>query len=228
MAHMKRYRMPKEWPLSRKERVWVVRPRPGPHNLGKCIPLQVVLRDVLGFAETAKEARRILSAGKVLVDRVARKEPGFPVGLMDSIEIPELKKHFRVTVNENGLVLEEAPQAEAGKKLCRIKGKTTLKGGVQQLNLHDGRCILTGKKESYRPGDSLLLQLPEQKLLKHFKMGKGANALVIAGKNIGLRGRIAEVRNKETMLEKSVVILDVGKGKTLETLKDYVLVGEVK
>ena len=80
MKAMKRYPMPKQWKLPRKTNTWVVSSLPGPHAKEECLPLQVVLRDVLGVADTAKEARSIITQGKVLVDKKAKKKGGHPVG----------------------------------------------------------------------------------------------------------------------------------------------------
>ena len=233
MAHLKRYAMPKYWPLPRKEKVFVARPMPGPHPKDRCIPLQIVLRDILHYASSAKEAKQILSGGKVLVDKRVRKDPRFSVGLMDIIEIPEINESFRVIVNKRGLVLGKTESNKTGKKLCRILNKTTIKGGVTQLNLHDGRNLLLTKPKKETPeqdfmvGDSVLVSLPDQKILKHYKLAKGIPAFIIGGRNIGASGVIKDVRTKKSMLEKSTVILKT-KEKEIETLKDYVMAGELQ
>jgi ribosomal protein S4E len=65
---LKRKPAPRFWPIHRKEFTWVVKPSPGPHSLQNCLPLAIVLRDILGFAQTRKEAKSIVSQGKVYVD----------------------------------------------------------------------------------------------------------------------------------------------------------------
>lgn len=225
MAHMKRYLIPKFWPVPKKERKWVVRPGSGPHPLGFCIPLQILVKDILGYAKGSREARKIVRAGKILVDKKERKDPKFPVGLMDTIEIPDAGQYLRVLLDRNGLRLEKTGKEDAGKKLCKIRGKKTLKGGVFQISLHDGRNILIKGKSPYRVGDSLLISLPGQKVVKHFRLEKGTDALVIAGANIGISGKIKEIRERKDMLRKSTVTLEIEKGKSIETLKDYILVG---
>ncbi len=223
--YLKRHGMPKFWPLSRKERKYAVRPVPGPHSMRNCIPLRVVLRDVLGYAETAKEADSAITSGKILVDRKERKDPRFPVGLMDTIEIPSTKEAFRVGVNSAGLFLESIGQGEAGRKLCRITGKTVVKGGLTQLNLHDGRNILL-KRNMYSVGDSLLLSLPDQRIEKHFRLAKDSPALIVAGRNKGVKGRIKDIIKRKTMLEKSIAIIESEDGKEIKTPLEYVFVGE--
>jgi len=227
MAHLKRYTMPKSWPVAVKEEKFIIRPSPGPHPLKRCMPLRLVLRDVLGLAETASEARQILNAGNVMVDKKVRKGQKFPVGLMDMIEINGMAKHFVVNVNEKGIIIEQAKAVDAGKKLCMITGKHTLKKGVQQLNLHDGRSILLGKeKNGYKVQDSVEISLPEQKIIKQFKFEKGSPAFIFSGKNMGAKGTIMKVVNRKSMTEKSTIIIKSG-DKEIETLKDYVFVGKI-
>lgn len=224
--HLKRYSIPKYWKLGRKEKKFVVSPTPGPHKKYECIPLLVVLRDVLKIVDNSKEARIVISKGEILVDKKERKDPNYPVGLMDIIEIPNIKKYYLVSVNKHGLFLEEVSHASADKKLCRIQDKRTLKGGIMQLNLHDGRNILT-EKNVYNPNDSVLIELPTQKILKHYKFDKNSSAIIVSGKNIGVKGKIKEAFNRETMLGSNRVILQTKDGE-IETVKEYVLVGEMK
>jgi len=224
--HMKRYTIPKYWKLPKKENKYAVAPRAGPHRKRECIPLLIVLRDVLKIADTAKEAKSAVKKGDILVDKKERKDPNYPVGLMDIIEIPKAKKHYRISVNSNGLVIEEIPSASADKKLCRIQDKKNLKGGVIQLNMHDGRNILTEKK-IYNTNDSLLIEIPSQKILKHYQFDKNVPAIVFSGKNMGVKGKVKEVFNRKTMFESSRVVIQTKEGE-METVKRYVFVGEFK
>jgi len=217
--------MPEFWPLAKKAEAYVTAPMPGPHQKYNCFPLKVIVRDCLKFAESSEEAKKILNAGKVLVDKKARKEPRFPVGFMDVLEIPELQIRYRVNINRRGLVLEKIGENESRIKLCRITGKFTLKGGIQQLNLHDGRNILS--KGPYSVGDSLIIEIPSQKILKHYSLRKGEPAFIIAGRNMGTAGRIKDIKDRKSMLEKSTVTIETEKGREIETLKDYVMVGSL-
>lgn len=224
--HLKRYSIPKYWHVAKKERKFVIAPRPGPHKKLECIPLLVVLRDVLKVCRNAKEASMVIKKGDILVDKKARKDPNYPVGLMDIVEIPSLGKHYRVTVNKSGLFLNEIKSEEADKKLCRIQDKTIVKGGGFQLNLHDGRNILTGKNE-FRTNDSLLIELPSQKILQHFKFEKNSSAMIMSGKNIGLHGKVKEIFDRKTMIGRNRIVLETKDG-DIETVKEYLLVGELK
>jgi small subunit ribosomal protein S4e len=224
MAHLKRLKIPLTWPMSRKDEKFAVTPSAGPHPKMQCMPLRVILRDVLGYADNAKEASQILNQGKVLVDKKARKDEKFPVGLMDVIEIPDAKKQFRMMTTTAGLRLQEIPEAEALSKTCKITGKTTLKKGVTQLNLHDGRNLIL-KKDAYKVGDSVKISLADQKVLKHLKLEKGSPCFVTAGRNIGIHGKVKDIEEKKHMLEKSTVTLDTAKG-DIKTLREYIFIAD--
>jgi len=226
VMHIKRYLIPRYWKMGKKQAKFSVAPRAGPHRKSRCIPLLVVIRDVLKISDNAREARKIIKSGEVLVDKKARKDPNYPLGLMDVLEMPGVNKAFRVSVDKHGLFLAGIKPEESKTKLCRIQDKRTVRGGTFQINLHDGRNI-SSEKNVYKTNDSLLIELPSQKVLKHFKFEKNSPAMIISGKNIGVHGKIKEIFDRKTMLESSRVVLQTKDGE-IETVKDYVLVGDVK
>ena len=59
--HLKRIASPKTWKIGRKLHTFISRPNPGPHSLPMGMPLNIVLRDLLKFADTSYEVRKILS-----------------------------------------------------------------------------------------------------------------------------------------------------------------------
>ena len=67
MSKLKRHAAPKFWPIERKTKKYSVNPSPGPHSKEKCMPLGVILRDVMKAADNMKEAREILLNGFVKV-----------------------------------------------------------------------------------------------------------------------------------------------------------------
>ncbi|HLD41703.1 MAG TPA: 30S ribosomal protein S4e [archaeon] len=222
MGHLKRSQAPKFWPIKRKGLVWTVKTSPGPHRLQDSMPLQILVRDVLKVADTAKEATSIIKQGKIVIDKKPRKDPKFPVGLMDIIEIPEVKKNFVVSMGTSGLTLIEADQSKTANKLCKIVGKTTIKNGLHQLHLHDGRNILA-ESDQYRVGDSIAIALPDQTITDHLQFEEGSDVTIINGKNRGLSGSVKKIVPRKTAVEKSKVIVDLGK-KELETPKNYLMV----
>ncbi|MEM0202488.1 MAG: 30S ribosomal protein S4e [Archaeoglobaceae archaeon] len=184
--HQKRISAPKTYKIPRKAGKWVVRTSPGPHNK-EAIPLAVVVRDLLQYADTLREARKIISSGEVLVDGVVRRDYKFPVGLFDVVTIPKLEKSYRVIFDEKGrYVLREI--SDSDKKLYKIVNKTAVKGGKIQLNLFDGTNILA--TNDFKTKDSVLLKIPEKQILDHLKFEEGALIMIVGGTHAGEIGRV--------------------------------------
>lgn len=196
--------------------------------------MQVLLRDVLSLVSTGKDAKHMVKMGEILVDGKTRKDQKYPVGIMDVVTIPKLGKSFRITVDYKGLKAIECPEKEVKSKLVRIKKKTLVKKGFVQLNLHDGRNLIIQVKnpkkpaeDVYKSGDSLLIELPSQKILDHFKFEKGSLALITGGQNQGTFGKIKEtIKTRSREPNKAICEMD---GKEFEAIKDYVfIVGKTK
>ena len=181
---------PTFWPIPRKETVWAVRTSPGPHGLMVSTPLLVVVRDFLGYAETAKEARKLINQGKVLVDGKIRRDERFSVGLMDVVELPDAESVFRVLPEHGGrFILHPINKEEAGFKLCRVVGKTTVDGGATQLNLHDGRnLLLPDRGDAYAVNDIVKLEIPDQEITDHVVFKPGVRVIITGGKSQGQYG----------------------------------------
>ncbi|MEM1538555.1 MAG: 30S ribosomal protein S4e [Candidatus Nezhaarchaeales archaeon] len=226
---LKRYGAPRFWRLHVKEYKWAVHPTPGPHPLYGCIPLIVLLRDVLGMVETAREGKIVISSGKVKVDGKPRRDYRYPVGLMDTVEIRDVGKAYRILPHPRyGLYPHEVTVDEASFKLCRIEDKTTTRGGHLQLNLHDGSNYLVKvsnpqnpTEDLYQTYDVLKLTLPDRAIADHVKLEKGVFAIIIGGKNVGLAGKILEISGgpaKKAML----VTLEGKEGDHFTTPYEYV------
>ena len=150
--HLKRLAMPRSWPLPRKTTIWVTRPTPGAHTLELCMPVTLVIRDVLRLAKTAREVRFILHNELAKIDGRIVKDTRRGVGLMDVLTLGE--ENYRCVLDHNGRLQYRSISAdEASWKVCRIEGKTTIKGGRTQLNLQDGRNIIVDDPAEYNTGD---------------------------------------------------------------------------
>ncbi|MEM2666585.1 MAG: 30S ribosomal protein S4e [Candidatus Bathyarchaeia archaeon] len=234
---LKRKPAPRIWPIHRKEYVWVVRPTPGPHSLESCLPITLILRDILGVAKTRREAKIIAAQGKVYVDGKIRRDDRFPIGLMDVISIADIGKYFRILPSYKGLMLHPISKEETGFKLCRIEGKTTIKNGHIQLNLHDGSNVLVRvtdpknpQEDVYNTFDTLKLSLPERQILEHITMKENAYAIITGGKNVGKHGKIIEIEEAKGKKRKdAIVTIEDEKGNRYQTILDFVfVVGETR
>ena len=232
---LKRKPAPKFWPIHRKEFFWVVKPSPGPHSLKNCLPLTIVLRDILGFAKTRKEAKTIVSQGKVCVDGKVRREDDFPVGLMDVISISDVDNRFRVMPSRKGLILHPISKEESSFKLCRIENKKVVENGHVQLNLHDGSNIRVKvadlknpQEDTYKALDSVKISLPERQILEQVKMKENDFAIITSGKNIGKHGKIIEIeKTKGKKRTNALVTIEDKKGNRYQTILNFVFaIGE--
>ena len=230
VGRLKRKPAPRFWPIHRKEAVWTVRPSSGPHSLQKCLPLSLILRDILGVAETRKEAKKIIAQGKVYVDGKIRHKDDFPVGLMDVVSMPDFNKFYRILPSHKGLFLNPISKEEASFKLCRVEGKTMTKNGKMQIAFHDGSNMLVKAEKSESPMeivfetfDTLKLGLPDKQVLEKLKTEKGNIAVITGGKNIGKRGKIVEI--EKTVAKKrrnALVVIEDDKGDRYQTIVDFV------
>ena len=230
-GHLKRKPAPKIWPIHRKEAVWTVLPKPGPHSLSRSLPLTLIVRDMLGFAQTGKEVKNIISHGKIMVDGKVRRDERFLVGLMDIVSIVDTKKSYRVLPSKKGLFLSPIKSDEAAFKLYRIEDKTVVKSGHMQLDLHDGTNFLVNKnvqtpeKDVYQTLDVLKLSVPDRELVEHTKMGVGTDAIVIGGKNMGKYGKVTTIEKKPNTKRRDLIVtIEDTNGDQFQTILDFVFI----
>ncbi len=197
----------------------MVKSAPGPHSESKSIPLLVALRDMLKLANSSKEVKRILHDGSVMVDGNIVRDYRFPVGLFDVITIPKINTSYRVLLDrKQRIMLHEV--TDSGIKLYRIKNKTNVKGGATQLNLHDGSNIISDEF-SYRTSDSVLVSIPERKVLQHLMYKPGNLALITGGAHSGELATIKEIKKVRSSMPNMVSLQSTY---DFETVEDYVFV----
>ena len=230
--HLKRKPAPRFWPIHRKEYVWTVKSKPGPHALNQSLPLAMAVRDILGFAETRKEAKNIVSQGKILVDGKPREELAFPLGLMDVISIPDAELYYRVLSHEKGFTLHPIEKDESAFKLCRVEKKTIVGHGYVQLNLHDGTNRLIRVADAKNPHEDvyetlgvLKVAVPSGEILGTMKLAKNAPALIIGGQNRGIHGKVVEIEEISGKKRRSLLTtVEDAAGKRFQTILDFIFV----
>ncbi|KYC47537.1 MAG: 30S ribosomal protein S4e [Candidatus Methanofastidiosum methylothiophilum] len=139
---------------------------------------------------------------------------------MDVIEIPKTKEFYRVLFDKKGSVsLIKIDESEKNIKLFKLINKTKIKGNKLQLNLDDGRNVLS--EEGYKTSSTLVMKVPEMKIVDSLEFKEGYLGLVIKGKNVSKVGKISKIT--PFGIYKDAVLLESGDDK-FQTLKDYVLV----
>ena len=219
-SHLKRMATPKTWHINRKNSKFITKPSPGPHGINSSVALGVLIKEILKYATTSREVKKILNSGSVKVDGVVRKDYRLPVGIFDTVEF-STGKHFRIILNKKGkLDVVETSKDESSSKPAKITGKTMLKGKLH-LNFYDGKNRIADKND-YKVGDTVILSLPEQKIGKHFKLQKKSTIFLTSGKHVGETGKIEDIAGNK-------IIYKDHNGEMVETLKEYAFViGEEK
>lgn len=201
--HQKRLSAPRDYPVERKNGAYVVA-ADGPHPASEGVPLAVVLRDILGYAETLDEVKELLGDGRVLVNGRERRNPGTTAGFMDVFSFPGIDEHYRVLVTADGLALAPIDADEAEQKLARVDDKTTLKGGETQLNLHDGNNIITD--DGIDTKGSVLITLPDLDIEEEIPFEEGNLAYVTGGKHVGETAEIVSIDIQPGSQENTVTL----------------------
>ena len=206
---MKRLAMPRSWPLPRKTSIWVTKAAPGAHALELCMPVVVVIRDILGYAKSTREVRHILHNNLVSIDGRVCKDSRRGVGFMDVLTLGD--ENYRCIVDRKGILrYRQISKKEAETKVCRINGKTTIKGGKTQLHLHDGTNILTDDASEYNTGDSLVLALPSQEIKEHIRFSDGIKCYLTGGAHVGEFAEVSEYIVKRSSMPNEVQFADFG------------------
>lgn len=212
MSHQKRIPAPKHYPIKRKDNTYISTIK-GSRSRDNAIPVVVFLRDVLEYAETEKEAKKIVKNGDIKRNGDTIKDIKEGVGILDVVEIPETEEVYRGV--RKGKYLEFIPVDDT-KVAAKITGKD-VKGDRFIYRLHSGENYST--KDEYSTGNTLVFDSGVEEVA----LEEGAEALVIKGKHAGEVVEVKEIHDEgiqntaiiendrefETDLENLVAIEDI-------------------
>ena len=195
--HLKRQKIPNSWPIKRKGTKYVVRPS---SNLEKSIPILVLLRDILKIARTRKEVKHSINLKKIMVNGKLARDEKNSLTLFDTLSLIPMKKHYRLELSEKGkFSLQEISDKEIGKKISKVLNKRVLKGKKVQINLSDGRNLLSDVKCNVN--DSVMIDLVSKKIELCIPLNEKSNVFVFAGKHAGKRGVVGKIKQEGKMAE---------------------------
>ena len=222
--HQKRLSVPNSWPVERKEETYTTKAGAGPHGEDG-VPLLIVLRDVLGYADSKKEARYALDRDSVLVNGTPAADERRPIGMFDILAFREREEYYRVFPDEGGrLSLTPVDADAAGSKLGKIVDKRQIPGGDTQLTLHDGRTLLVEDDTSYSSNDSIVVSNSDEEVVAQFTYEEGALVTAVRGAHAGRIGRIEEIQVTPGSSDNNVRIEDFEGDDDFETVEEYVVV----
>lgn len=192
--HLKRLNAPKSWMLDKLGGTFAPRPRCGPHKLRESLPLCLIVRRKLSFAQNTREVEHILKNRLVKVDGKIRKDPKYPAGVMDVISFPKIHENYRLLYNVNKkFCLQPITEEEAKFKICKVLTKRLEGKSILTLHTNDGRTIKYADP-SIKIGDSIKFNLETQEIETFYPLQVGKTAYTFRGKNLGCIGIIREIK----------------------------------
>jgi small subunit ribosomal protein S4e len=233
--HQKRLSVPNSWPIERKTETFTVKADAGPHGEAG-VPLLIVLRDVLGYADSRKEARYALDQDSVLINGTPASDEERPVGMFDILAFVERNEYYRVFPGEGGrLALTPIEGDAADSKLGKIVNKQHVPGGDVQLTLHDGETLVVDEDSGYEGGDSLVVANESDEVVAHFEYGEGALVTAVDGHHAGEIGEVDEIQVTPGSSPNNVLVSQDDGGEAsaseggeaaggFETVEEYVVV----
>jgi len=219
--HLKRHSMPTAWPVKRKNINFITRPNPGSHKRKYTTALVILLRDVLGYATTTKEAKSIVHTSDVLINGKKVTDIKAPVGIFDVLEIKKVSEKFTLILDNLGK-LKLVPTKEDLVYL-KISKKTQLSKAFQ-LNFSNGFNILVDEKtfKSIKVGDSIVYDFIKKSVVSIMNLVEKSFVYIFDG---NFKGQFGEVESftHYNGLTRDVAFVNI-EGVSHSTAKDYCFV----
>ncbi len=213
--HLKRQKIPKNWPIPRKGTKYVIRPN---YNIKEGVPILIILRDMLKIAQNRKEVKKAIYSKNILLNNEVVRDEKNNALLFDTIAILPSKKYYRIELSKKGkFQLKEIKESEMNKKISKIVNKKVLKGKKMQLNLKDGRNFISNIKCNIN--DSVLIDFKTKKIEKCLSLKENAKIMIFGGKHSGETGIINKINPENKTAE-----LDIDKKKVKVLIKHLVVV----
>jgi small subunit ribosomal protein S4e len=155
-----------------------------------------MLKDV----KTKRELKKAIHNKHILVNAKAAKDEKHGLTLFDNVSIVPAKKSYKLSLAANGkFIAEEVPEKESKTKISKIVDKKILKGKKVQLNLSDGKNVLS--EEKCNTNDSVVLNLEKRSIEKILPLAEKTKVVVIAGKHAGKTGVVDKIDNDHKMVD---------------------------
>jgi small subunit ribosomal protein S4e len=234
--HRKRLSAQVTYPIKRKHGIFTIRSHPTRGKAETSIPLGIIMREILGYAKTLSEVKKILMKDYVKVDGKIRRSYKFGVGPMDVLEITKTNEFFRLTPYRGKRMLNLHPisKEEAHNKILRIHKKHTFQEGKIQLTFHDGiNCLVSSDDKlnisisDLKPKDSVLYNLETKEIEDHYPFAEGNIGLIMGGHNVGIIGKILNIESQPGRKNRTIT-LETDEGDIKTTDNHILIIGKEK
>lgn len=178
-------------PIQRKGTKYVARALINPSN---AVPVVIAVRDILHLAKTAKEVREMIKQKLLKVNGRVVEDYRESVMLFNLLEAG---KNYKLSISPTKkFVFEESKEKD---RICKVIGRTLLKGETLQVNLHDGTNFIA-KDKSIAVGDTVYLDTTG-KVKKHVALDKSSAVFVFSGKYTGMNGKVKSIEGKKALIQ---------------------------
>lgn len=193
--HLKRINTDRKYPIPRKGTKYVAR---AANNIGKGLPLLIILRDLLKLGKDRKEIKNILNKGEIEVNGKIRKDEKFSVLVFDILKIKSTKKLYTLKISKHKKF--EIVETKNENKISKVINKRKLTGNKTQVNLLGGYNFIT--KDNINTGDSAVIDFAGKKILKIIPLEEGKRIVILEGRHTGEEGKVLSI--KKDMTEVSI------------------------
>ena len=234
--HKKRLSAPITYAIKRKHGTFTIRPYPTRGKFDSSIPLGIIIREILGYAKTLNEVKKILTRNMVEVDGKVRTDYKFGLGPMDVLRITKTNEYYRLVPyrGKRRFILAPITEEEAKFKVLQVKKKNSMRGGLIQLTFNDGRTLAFDSTEKTEipiheisPKDSILYNLESNTLDDHYPFTEGNMGVVMGGQNVGILGTITEIE-PQIGRKKRTITFQTEEGELKTTDNHIFIVGKEK
>lgn len=217
--HLKRTNMPKSWPVKRKNITFIAKPNPGSHKLKYISSLVIILRDVLKYASTFKEAKRIIYQEDLFINSKKVQDVRTAFGMFDLLEIKKLNEKYTLLFDETGRI--KLVPTKDDLIYLKVSKKTVTAGKKYQINFMNGFNLLVSEKEfiEIKVNDTVVYDLVKKKIDSIINLKIGNFVYIFDGKFQGKFGEIISFTSYKGVA-KDVVTLKIN-GIEHSTAKDF-------
>lgn len=211
--------MPLSWPVRKKNIKFVVKPNPGSHKIKYVTPILIILRDVLDYASTSKEAKYIINNQEILINGKKVTDIKSPVGLFDVVEIKSINQKFVVLFNEFGRL--NLVDTKDDLIYLKVSGKKMTPGKKFQLNFMNGFNLVVNEKSfnGVKVNDTVVYDFVKKKVSNVLNLKEGNVVYVFDGKFKGSFGQVKSFTHYNG-IAKDLVEVEV-EGKSHATAKEF-------
>ncbi|MFW6286128.1 MAG: hypothetical protein ACOC16_03325 [Nanoarchaeota archaeon] len=220
--HLKRHSAPSAWSIKRKNITFVTKPNPGSYKTRYVVPVIIIIRDILKYAETSKEVKLIIHNQEVLLNGKKVIDIKTPVGMFDILEIKEAKEKYMVLFDNFGKI--KLISVKDNLLYLKVNNKKQVKSGGYQLNFMNGFNLLVDEKvfNSVNVEDTVIFDYVKKKIEKVLPLAEKSFVYMFDGKFKGFFGEVKKF-DLYNGLTKDNVQIDIN-NVIHTTAKDYCFV----